>query len=232
MLPELRTAESLLGSGVYSEPLGFVTGPIQRGWYALLYGARYCNVLAEQLSFTAQLPVGEGGLASRSIVVDAGNSFDPYYVSHLASERGLEPQRFLHGVIVSRAFNAHQLMNLVVNELPRAIEESRVGLVSILNPVRCFEDSELEPGRKRRKMAATLADALSDIAYRQQVALVVTLNDDDHGGDESPLARVFLKRADVAVRFRKDGTHRVRAELVKHPFTQKKVVLIDWRWKK
>lgn len=188
----------------------------------LLYGLDRCNPLAEQLSFAAQLPVKEGGLASRSIIVDAGNSFDPYHISHLASERGLEPQRFLHGVIVSRAFNAHQLTNLVVNGLPRAIEENRAGLVSILNPVRCLEGSELEPERKRRKMAAMLADALSDIAYRQQVALIVTISHDDAGS----LARVFLKRADVAVRFTKDGT-RIRAELVRHPFTLRKAVLID-----
>ncbi len=199
-----------------------MTGPIQRGWYALLYGVQYCNVLAERLSFAAQLPVREGGLASKSIVVDAGNSFDPYHISHLASERGLEPQRFLHGVIVSRAFNAHQLANLVVNGLPRAIEENRAGLVSVLNPVRCLEGSELEPERKRKKMAALLADALSDIAFRQEVVLVATINDDGDGS----LARVFLKRANVAVRFRKEGT-RIRAELVRHPFTQKKVVLVD-----
>jgi len=215
---QLQSAESLLGNGVYAEPLSSLTGAIQRGWFTLLYGLDYCNVLAQKLCFTAQLPIIQGGLESKSIAVDAGNAFDPYYLAHLASKKGLNPRNFLHGVIIARAFNCHQLANLVIHDLPDVIHEYEARLVAVLDLTRCFNDSELK-AKAQKKLAETIANALSDTAYQAQVAVIATSIED------TSITRAILKSADVAVRFRARSSE-IQATLVRHPFTLSKAIPI------
>ncbi len=221
LLPEFESAEKALGSAVYSEPLCSLTGPIQRGTFTLLYGPRYCNMLAQKLCFAAMLPVREGGLSSRSVIVDAGNSFEFYYLSHLASKAGLEPKKALRGLTISRAFNCHQLANLLVNELPKAITRLNTGLAAVLGLTHSFGDSELNT-KARKNMAKTLAETLSDIACRNQVVVVATVADND------PLTRIFLERADIAVRFRKMIIgNEIQATLARHPFAKRKTITMQ-----
>jgi len=76
------------------------------------------------------------------IFVDGGNSFDPYSISNISVEQGLDPENVLEHVHVSRAFTHHQLSCLVIDKLPYAIEafDAKVIIVSDITQLFCDPD--------------------------------------------------------------------------------------------
>ena len=61
--------------------------------------------------------------------VDSGNSFDPYYVSQLSAQRGLDPRRVLRAIRVARPFTAYQFQRIL-----SGIPETPVLFSSHTNP--------------------------------------------------------------------------------------------------
>jgi len=216
-----QNAAELLGESLWTEPLASITGPLQRGQAAFLYGERYCNLLAQKLCFVSQLPASQGGLASKSVVIDAGNCFDIYFVTKLAQRFGIDTKRALDRIMISRVFNCHQLLRLITRDVYDALKESGAGVIAVLDPAESFKASDVGKAAER-KLIDALAGELSDIAFRTNSVVVISSS---ATGDESALNRRMLRSASVAVRF-KDGTAGVRATLVKHPFTLRKEILI------
>jgi hypothetical protein len=222
LLPELHTAAELLGESIFAEPLFSVAGPLRRGWVTFLYGERYCNLLAQKLCFVSQLPTSEGGLASKSVVVDAGNCFDVYFVTKLAQRFGVDTKKALKQIAISRVFNCHQLLRLITRDVYDASRESGAGVIAVLDPAESFKASDVSK-TSERKLTDALAAELSDIAFRTNSVVVVSSS---VTADNSTFDRMMLRSADVAVRFR-DSAAGVRATLVRHPFTLRKEVLVE-----
>ena len=72
----------------------------QSGDFAVLVGQPLSTMLSFLLSVRCQLPFEKGGLNSRVVFVDGGNTFDPYAVSAIAQEYGLEPRSVLEKIQV------------------------------------------------------------------------------------------------------------------------------------
>jgi hypothetical protein len=69
-----------------------------------------------------------GGFDSPSIIfIDAGNCSDIYQCMNFARQYGLDTEKVLNGIIVSRPFNIHQLAGLLIDELDPAIVMQRFG---------------------------------------------------------------------------------------------------------
>jgi hypothetical protein len=82
------------------------------------------------------------------LVVDAANRFDPYALVREARVRGLAPREALSRVQVARAFTCHQLVRLLAESLPPALEPG--SLVMVLGPVSLFYDEQVPLGERRR----------------------------------------------------------------------------------
>jgi hypothetical protein len=90
--------------------------------------AGFTNLLISRLCVRALLSSNrydDGGFdSSHVIIIDAGgNNSDPYQCVSFARQYGLDIKKVLRSIIVSRAFTIYQLANLIVNELPKIIQQ-------------------------------------------------------------------------------------------------------------
>lgn len=79
--------------------------------------------LIERLAVRAQLTNRYGGLDSHVIIVDGGNSSDPYLCVNFIRQYGLDTQNALSKIISARAFTVYQLENLITHELPNMVQK-------------------------------------------------------------------------------------------------------------
>jgi hypothetical protein len=110
-------------------------------------GGRYANLLLTRLWIRALIPRRHGGLGSASIVsVDAGNCTGVYQCVKFARQYYMDIRQVLRSIKVSRAFTIHQVAGLIINSLPKAIEQFRPELVTIVDLLDMFaDDPQVEP---------------------------------------------------------------------------------------
>jgi len=135
--------------------------PLQPGRGVLLWGEPLRPLAAAAAAWGAArgVPV---------LVVDAANRFDPYGLVREARARGLAPRETLSRVRVARAFTCHQLVRLLAEILPPALEPGC--LVLLLGPVSLFYDEQV-PLPERRRLFQELTGLLSRI--KPQAALLL-----------------------------------------------------------
>jgi hypothetical protein len=92
-----------------------------------------------------------GGFGSPSVIfIDAGNCSDIYQCVNFARQYGLDIQKVMESIMVSRPFNVHQLAGLLIDELDPALVTQRFGakLMVISDLLKMFteqQDSRLDP---------------------------------------------------------------------------------------
>lgn len=111
--------------------------PPADGIVALLRGSRMVISLA---TFAAGLYALKG---QSVLLVDAGNSTDPYIVSRLALAARQNPQPVLSRIHIIRTFTVHQLAGLAFRRLEPFIRERAPGLVIISGATSLFADANV-----------------------------------------------------------------------------------------
>lgn len=179
--------------------LGLGIGEID-SFLALRLGDRLCimgehaNLLVTRLCVRAFMPIRQGGLAAGSIVmVDAGNSSDMYLCVSFARQFGLEVQRVLRGIVVSRAFTIHQLAGLVAYELPKAIRQFNARLVVISDLLRMFTE---DPQVSLREAQYLIGEIMQSVHKIDNVLLVMSL--DGNSPYDRQILPSFGKRIETA----------------------------------
>jgi hypothetical protein len=135
--------------------------PLQPGRSVLLWGDHLRPLAAAATAWGA-------ARSAPVLVVDAANRFDPYGLVREARFRGLTRREALSRVRVARAFTCHQLVRLVEEILPPALEPGC--LVLLLGPVSLFYDEQV-PLAERRRLFKDLTHLLSRI--KSQAALLL-----------------------------------------------------------
>ena len=135
--------------------------PLQPGRGVLLWGEHLRPLAAAAAAWGA-------AKAAPVLVVDAANRFDPYGLVREARARGLARQVVLARVRVTRAFTCHQLVRLLQEILPPALEPGC--LVLLLGPVSLFYDEQV-PLAERRRLFKDLTQLLGRI--KSQAALLL-----------------------------------------------------------
>ncbi|MCX5890175.1 MAG: hypothetical protein NTY36_12055 [Deltaproteobacteria bacterium] len=135
--------------------------PLQPGRAVLLWGEHLRPLAAAAAAWGA-------ARGTPVLVVDAANRFDPYGLVREARARGLARQVVLARVRVTRAFTCHQLVRLVAEILPPALEPGC--LVLLLGPVSLFYDEQV-PLAERRRLFRDLTQLLGRI--KSQAALLL-----------------------------------------------------------
>jgi hypothetical protein len=124
--------------------------------------------LIERLAVRAQLPHRYGGLDSHVVLVDAGNSSDPYLGINFARQYGLDIKNVLSKIISSRAFTVYQLENLITNELLDVISKYNAKLVVISELLTMFDDPYLD-----KKDSTLLLDSILESISKLKHCLVI-----------------------------------------------------------
>lgn len=96
---------------------------------------------AHRLSVLGQLDGTD--LETPVLWLDGGNSFDPYPISEISEGLGLDPERSLQGIYISRAFTCYQMKSLILEELDNVVEELKSDFIVITGLSGAFSESDL-----------------------------------------------------------------------------------------
>lgn len=163
---------------------------------AVLYGSRHAVKLSHMLAARVQLPFHKYGLNSSVLLVDAGCSFDPHSVSSFAQLQGLVPKDVLERIYVSRAFTVYQLLSLIYDWLPGAMEEYDARLVVISSILELFTDLDV-PREELLMSFSRLSRSLSNLALKKEAVVLVTVPSHCDSQIRSNLFSLLKSRADI-----------------------------------
>ncbi len=156
-----EASPALAGADSPLTALSRYLAPLKPGRGVLLWG--------EHLRPLAAAAAAWGAARSTPVlVVDAANRFDPYGLVREARARGLAPREALARVRITRAFTCHQLVRLLQEILPPALEPGC--LVLLLGPVSLFYDEQV-PLAEQRRLFRDLTQLLGRI--KSQAALLL-----------------------------------------------------------
>jgi len=148
------------------------------------------------------LPFRKGGLNSRVVYIDGGNTFDPYAVSAIAQEYGLEPRSVLEKILISRAFTAYQLTALVFEKLEETLKRYRSKLVVISDITGLFLDRDV-PKIEGKDTFLKMTQYLSEVASRRRAVVVASYFSRPYSSRNLFLESVLLARASTVIRLKK-----------------------------
>jgi len=173
----------------------------QRGEFAVLFGHPISKMLSLLLGVRCQLPIKKGGLNSRVVYIDGGNTFDPYAVSAIAQEYGSEPKSVLEKIFISRAFTAYQLTALVFEKLEETMKRYRSKLVVISDITGLFLDRDV-PKTEGRDIFLKMTQHLSEVASRRRAIVVASHFPRPYSSRSPFLESVLFGRASTVIRLK------------------------------
>lgn len=190
---------------------GFSTGE-----FTVLHGRSFIKTLSFLLSIRCQLPTNEGGLNSTTIYLDGGNTFDPYSISAIAQQYGLDPRATLEKIFFSRAFTAYQLSALIFETLEDALKRYRSKLVLISDIMTLFLDRDV-PTKEAMEIFNKAMIFLSDLVTRRNVIVIASCLPYEHHRRRVFLESVLFGRANTAIKVH-ELRGRMQFSLENHPF--------------
>jgi len=153
-------------------------GKLNLGHLLFLHGAQRCLALSELLCVQAQLALTEGGLESKAIFIDGGNTFDPCLIAEYAEQLSLDSDKVLENILVSRAFTCHQLTSLIANNLKPWIDRLNIKLAVISNILEPYSDPDIARKQSSIFFKVALNSLVSMIREKKIVAVVTSLDDE------------------------------------------------------
>jgi hypothetical protein len=122
------------------------------------------------------MPRRHGGFGSPSVIfIDAGNYSDIYKCVSFIRQYGLDQQKTLDRIIVSRPFTIHQLACLIIYKVALMLQRTDAQLVLISDLLRMFvQDPQIDPD-EARWLVKEIARSLRKLS--SQVLVVVSLHE-------------------------------------------------------
>jgi hypothetical protein len=190
-------------------------GGLEVGDLVLLEGDISASSFSHLLSVRSQLPAEEGGLGSTVIWLDGGNTFNPYSITEFSKGLGLDPERVLKGIYLSRAFTCYQMSSLVLEKLWGGVERFRSRLVVISDLPFLYTGSDI-PGKGAAKAFEPVIEELRSSPKRKKVLILTTSLEHPPAERGTRIPEILASNADIVLRMqeRKGG---VGLELKKHP---------------
>jgi DNA repair protein RadA len=160
-----KQLDSMLGGGIETQAMTELIGDYGTG------KTQICLTLA----VTAQLSTEQGGLDGNIIFIDTEGTFSPERVYQIASERQLDPQDILDGIVLARAYNSdHQC--LLIDHLFQKCPEENVKLVVVDSMISHFRGEYIgrESLSERQQLLNLYLHKLVRISEAFNVAVVIT----------------------------------------------------------
>jgi hypothetical protein len=207
------TAASLRGFSFDFAPLDALVAHYVDPTWSVAFTGRCANAVAEFLCFRAQLPKEAGGSDSSVVLIDGGNRSDLYLFSSYAKLYGVAPMKALRRVVTSRAFTMYQMVNLVVEELAKVVDEYGAKVVVLSDVLGMLnEESGLREDEARR-LAGAVWRGLEEVRRERKVLAFMTLV------TKTPYDRVVTDHADILVELEEVGPS-IEGTMLKHPFVK------------
>lgn len=167
---------------------------------SLHLGDRLCvagssaNLFVARLCLQALVPIRQGGIGVQSIIfIDAGNSSDIYQCVSFARQLGLDIQKVLTGIVVSRAFTIYQLAGVITHELPQVIRRFNSKLVVISDLLKMFtQDPQISKG----EAGYLINEIMASLGRITDVLMILSIQDETPYN--SQILQAFGKRIEMA----------------------------------
>jgi len=133
-----------------------------------------------QLGFTlavnVQLPVEQGGLNGKAVIIDTEGTFRPQRIRQIAEGLGANPEKVLKNILVARAFNSdHQI--LLVDKISEMIKDGEPIKLVIIDSVTAHFRAEFsgrgELADRQQKLNKYLHN-LMKLAEKNNLAIYIT----------------------------------------------------------
>ena len=155
------------------------------------------NTLVTRLCVRALIPRRHGGFGSPYVIfIDAGNCSDIYKCVSFIRQYGLDQQKTLDRIFVSRPFTIHQLARLIIYEVALVLQRTDARLVVISDLLRMFvQDPQIDPD-EARWLVKEIARSLRRLS--SQVLVVVSLHECPPPQFRSLLLSLFDSQINIA----------------------------------
>jgi len=167
----------LEGVSFRDEVFNSLFGKLNLGHLVFLHGTQRCLALSELLCVRVQLALTEGGLESKALFIDGGNTFDPCLIAEYAEQLSLDSDKVLESILVSRAFTYHQLTSLIANNLKPWIDRLNIKLAVISNILEPYSDPDAAGKQSSIFFKVALNSLVNAIKEKKIVAIVTSLHD-------------------------------------------------------
>ncbi len=144
------------------------------------------------------------------VLVDGGNSVDPYGMASLAKRFGMSRLYVLPKVHIARAFTAHQMATLILDVVQEKIEETRADLVVFACLPELFLDEDVDYDEAHQLFLRSLKK-IKQIAENHDIVTLVTNAGLSKMNGRKRLRRALHETADKLVRIQH---HRRGIEIV------------------
>ncbi len=162
-----------------------------------------------------------GGFGSASVIfIDAGNCSDIYQCVNFARQYGLDIQKVLDSIMVSRPFTIHQLAGLLIYELESAaIHRFGAKLVVVSDMLKMFSQEASDPQLDHDEVQWLLREiAMSLQRISSQALVVISLNNNNNNRPSQ--YQSFLphcdNRIDITTTASSDGSHNLHLEITNY----------------
>jgi hypothetical protein len=186
------------------------------GDFAIIQGSSSVTSIVSLLCVRGQLASQLGGLGTKVLFIDGGNTFNLYQISQLARAHHINPKQALDNIYISRAFTAYQVTALIMQKLKTTIKKTGAKLVIISDIAGFFLDTDL-PDYEAMRVFSQVLTYLSNFARENKIVLVTTYPPHKSDKRNTCLHNFTVSKANVVLSL--TCTQYSRAvSLEKHPF--------------
>lgn len=185
------------------------------GEFAVIYGSPSVTSLTSLLCVRAQLPTQLGGLASKVIFIDGGNTFTPEEITRIAQQNHLNTTNVRQNIFNFTAFTAYQLTSLIMDKLEEKVKNTNAKLVIISDIANLFLDSNISK-EEAQKVYSQIITYLVHLAKKHQIIIVATYPTHEGSVRNISLKEMTLSKANTVLSYFK-APYTAELNLEKHP---------------
>ncbi len=205
---KFQTASALIGLNSRIAKLDNLIGYIQKGKVLFIKGTQSRKHILELFCLRSIIQY-----QNYCIFVDAGNSFDPYLISKLATMSKENPREILNKIIISRAFTCHQLASLI-EETENIVNTFPTNFIAIADILHLFTDPEADVDNYEIEMILPeMLKCIRDLTRNDAIAMVTSDTKNEW------LNRMVESYSDIVLTVTNDK-ELINIELNKHPSRQ------------
>jgi Rad51 len=157
---------------------------------------KYANILLSRLCVRAVMSNRQGGFNSPKVIfVDAaGNTSDVYQCVNFARQHGLNIKKTLQSIVVSRSFTIYQLANIIINELPKVLEQlSGTKVIVIGNLLSLFVNDPQVQIKEAKSLIRQIVNSVKICTNNNNILCVISFC---CSNNTKTYARIILERID------------------------------------
>lgn len=215
--PGFHTADEFASTKVESGIVALdslLGGGIESGMVHLFYGERSLHNDFHRIAVKIQTSKETGGLECPTIIIDSANIIKLEKFTQLSYEYELEPETVMDKIYISRAFNASQTYDLIMNQLEGFLDMIPARMLMVTGLPQLY----LEEGLKGEGMQeiSHMASKLSTLTLRRGIFTLVSAPVSKRSPSFPEGGRTLTGSAQVHIKVSESKARRTYT-LAKHP---------------